>query len=149
MELGVRIKQCRKGSGLSIKAAAEALEISEKTLSRYEKGEAEPTMTVLIMMLELYKVTTYELLGFNAPVDESLTGEALYNAYKVQAMDVLVEIEKQRIRAGREPYTDEYLDFMFLSVLEELLKKSSSIKDRKDVLYRFKGEYGNLISTQE
>ena len=51
-EMGARIRDVRKEQGLSLKAAAEILNIGFQTLIRYEKGENSPTADVLQRLLE-------------------------------------------------------------------------------------------------
>ena len=51
--VGARIRAVREKQGLSLKAAAELLNIGFQTLARYEKGDYSPTADVLIRLLKL------------------------------------------------------------------------------------------------
>lgn len=52
-KLGDAIKKARKEIGLSQKQFADQLEISDKTISSYEVGRAEPSLSTLKKMSEV------------------------------------------------------------------------------------------------
>jgi len=56
--LANKLKEARKGSGLSTREVAEKLEdrfsISHATIANYEKGRSQPTMPLLVSLAEIY-----------------------------------------------------------------------------------------------
>ena len=57
------IKLLRERMNLSQKDLSERLGISNRTLQRYESGESEPTISVLIKLSQLYDVSIDEIVG--------------------------------------------------------------------------------------
>lgn len=60
---GERIAEQRKKLGLSQEELAEKLNISQKSISKYERGSRRPSYEVLVSMAALFGVTTDYLLG--------------------------------------------------------------------------------------
>ena len=52
-----RIKDLREDNDLTKQELADELDISERTLTRYETGESEPTISVLIKMSLIFNVS--------------------------------------------------------------------------------------------
>lgn len=61
--LGEKIAEQRKKLGLSQEELAEKLNISQKSISKYEMGNRKPQYKVLVRMAEYFGVTTDYLLG--------------------------------------------------------------------------------------
>lgn len=61
--LGEKIAEQRKKLGLSQEELAEKLNISQKSISKYELGNRKPQYKVLVRMAEYFGVTTDYLLG--------------------------------------------------------------------------------------
>lgn len=61
--LGERIAELRKGSGMTQEELAEKLNISQKSISKYELGDRKPQYKVLVRMAEYFGVTVDYLLG--------------------------------------------------------------------------------------
>ena len=60
--LRITLKAARVNAGYSQKAAASALGISNKTLSRWETGDSFPNVEKIRLICELYKITYDELI---------------------------------------------------------------------------------------
>lgn len=58
-----RIKLLRKGKNLKQSEAAELLNISINSYCRYERGEREPSASVLWQMADLFGVSVDYLIG--------------------------------------------------------------------------------------
>lgn len=58
-----RLKDLREDHDLTRAELAEKLAISERTLSRYETGETEPTISVLIQLSLIYDVSIDYIAG--------------------------------------------------------------------------------------
>lgn len=67
-----RLVKARKKAGLSQTQTAEALEITQQQLSRYENGNNEIPMRYFIQLCKLYQVSSDYILGLNNEV-QSLT----------------------------------------------------------------------------
>lgn len=63
MNWSKRIKDLRIDHDMSKKDLAIQLDISERTLTRYESGECEPTISILIKLSLLYDVSIDYIAG--------------------------------------------------------------------------------------
>lgn len=59
----IRIAELRKSLGLSQEELAAKLNISQKSISKYERGDRRPSYEVLVAMSSLFGVSTDYLLG--------------------------------------------------------------------------------------
>lgn len=57
MELAHRIKDLRKGAGLTQQALADAMGLTRSALGAYEEGRAEPKLTTLVAMARYFGLT--------------------------------------------------------------------------------------------
>lgn len=58
-----RLKQLRIERGLKLKEVAEKLNVTIRTISRYEDGTREPSVELIVKFCELYEVSADYLLG--------------------------------------------------------------------------------------
>lgn len=65
MTLGEKIQQLRKAGGLSQEQLAEQLDVSRQSVSKWELGDAVPDINKIVMISELFSVSTDELLKQN------------------------------------------------------------------------------------
>ena len=56
-------KRCRERAGLSLREAAERLEVPVGVVAKFEEGKAEPDALLLRRMAQAYRCTSDELLG--------------------------------------------------------------------------------------
>jgi DNA-binding XRE family transcriptional regulator len=75
--LGVRLKQARQKSGLSLREVARQLQVSPSFVSQMENGKSTPSVVTLYALAQLLKVTVDELFsgGPSAPGDPGEAGE--------------------------------------------------------------------------
>ena len=77
--IGTFIAALRKANGMTQKELAEKLNVSDKTISRWERNDASPDLSVIPVIAEIFGVTCDELLrGERKPVEqrmESITDE--------------------------------------------------------------------------
>ncbi len=59
----VRLLEQRKANGLTQQQVAKYLGITQPSYIRYERGEAEPTLTNVVKLCELFDVSADYLLG--------------------------------------------------------------------------------------
>lgn len=65
MKIGLNIKKYRKEKGLSQETLAERIGVSFQAVSRWERGESYPDITLLPSLASFFEVTVDELLGVN------------------------------------------------------------------------------------
>ena len=56
------LKRLRKQSNLTQKELADALHISQTSVSKYERGESEPDLAMVIEMADFFKVSIDEFI---------------------------------------------------------------------------------------
>ena len=61
--LSNNIKSLRMQNGLTQKELADKLHITSQAVSRWEKGEVEPSVSTIGQMAEIFGVTTDEIIG--------------------------------------------------------------------------------------
>ena len=61
--IGTKIKDLRRGRGMTQEQLADFLQISFQAISKWERGESLPDLTMLAPLARLFNVTTDELLG--------------------------------------------------------------------------------------
>lgn len=83
--LGEKIAEQRKKLGLSQEELAEKLNISQKSISKYELGNRKPQYKVLVRMAEYFGVTTDYLLGL-AKGGNTLLGKRINELRKSSGM---------------------------------------------------------------
>ncbi len=73
MKWNKRIKDLREDHDLTQDELAEQLEVSKRTLLRYESGVSEPTISVLIKLSLLFDVSVDYIIGIknNPEIEES------------------------------------------------------------------------------
>ncbi len=87
-----RMKDLRIDHDMSKKDLAKQLDISERTLTRYEAGLCEPTISILIKMSLLFNVSLDYIAGIKdeAMMEESCVKEDLKDIY--EKLDKIMKI---------------------------------------------------------
>ena len=67
MELGKKIKQLRKFSGMTQEQLAEKLNISRQALSKWENGTSMPDVESVVRISMLFQISLEELLIKEVP----------------------------------------------------------------------------------
>ncbi len=93
--IGSFIATLRKANGMTQKALAEKLNVSDKTISRWERDDGAPDLSVIPVIAEIFGVTCDELLrgekrAANEVVDEQLN-DTVYTAKAEKQMKWLIE----------------------------------------------------------
>lgn len=86
-----RIKDLRENYDLSRIELADKLEISERTLSRYENGESEPTISILIKLSLIFNVSIDYICCIKD--NPEITEKGLKNEL-CDAIDILTKIAR-------------------------------------------------------
>ena len=72
--LGQRIAALRKAQGLTQRQLAEDLNVSDKAVSRWERGESSPDLSLIPLLADRFGITCDELLrGTSAPATDPKT----------------------------------------------------------------------------
>ena len=95
--IGTFLKELRGGEGLTQEQLAEKLNVSRRTVSRWETGSNMPDLDLLIEMADLYKVDLRELLNgernserMNKELEETVMKVAEYsNAEKQRSTRIV------------------------------------------------------------
>lgn len=72
------MRLCRERYNYSQKELATKLNISERTLQRYEAGVSEPTLSVLLELSKIYEISIDAIVGNNY---HSINDPSMYEQY--------------------------------------------------------------------
>jgi transcriptional regulator with XRE-family HTH domain len=75
LHIGERIQRLRKDAGLSQEQLGEMLGVSRQAVSKWETGESLPELDKIILMAEVFGVTTDEILRETAPKGQAVFGD--------------------------------------------------------------------------
>ena len=92
------LKKLRTDAGLSQQKLAEIIGVSQQSVNKYENHSAEPDITTIIRLAEIFNTTTDYLLGFsdNNPLNFN-TGELLRLFEKMTDSERKIFIEQGKI----------------------------------------------------
>ena len=103
----IRLRELREKRGLSMKDAADLLNMPYTTYVNYEKGTREPNIEALFRLADFFEVTIDELLERCAP-NEPLTLDEL------REMDgEPVWVDDEKIWALLQVWDDDNIDIVF------------------------------------
>ncbi|MGN0814157.1 MAG: helix-turn-helix domain-containing protein [Candidatus Coproplasma sp.] len=84
---GKFIAQCRKDKGLTQRQLAEAIDVSDKTVSKWECGNGLPEVSLMLPLCEILEIS----------VNELLCGERIQASdYKIKAEVTLMELIQEK-----------------------------------------------------
>jgi transcriptional regulator with XRE-family HTH domain len=66
-KIAEKLAELRNAKGVTQDDVAQAIGISNKTVSKWENGTSMPDLPMLVMLAEYYEVTTDALLGLSEP----------------------------------------------------------------------------------
>ena len=84
--LGENIKRLRREQNLTQETLAEFLGVTFQSISKWERGESYPDITLLPALASFFKVSTDELLGVNKSQDEE----------EIKRLEELSRLEEKR-----------------------------------------------------
>ena len=84
--IGGFIAALRKANGMTQKDLAEKLNVSDKTISRWERDDGTPDLAVIPVIAEIFNVTCDELIRGKrkSPVERAETAEASESTSKTE-----------------------------------------------------------------
>ena len=88
--IGSFITALRKANGMTQKDLAEKLNVSDKTISRWERDDGTPDLSVIPVIAEIFGVTCDELNGYNVQLVVVIRGQkyALIQYLKISRYSV-------------------------------------------------------------
>ena len=88
--IGSFIAALRKVNGMTQKDLAEKLNVSDKTISRWERDDGTPDLSVIPVIAEIFGVTCDELNGYNVQLVVVIRGQkyALIQYLKISRYSV-------------------------------------------------------------
>lgn len=133
-KFGLFVAELRKENNLTQKELAEKLYVSDKTISKWERGMSMPNVALLIPIADVFGVTVTELLcGEKIDVQESLNTKKV-EGLVVSSIDLSVT---NSMRQHKKNWILAYLLCFFISVTEIIMLAASGIplkEMRGDVL---------------
>lgn len=69
MKFGKALSTLRKEADMTQNEVADRLNLSRQAISKYERGESFPDISVIVMIAELFNVTLDELIGYGEPAN--------------------------------------------------------------------------------
>ena len=129
------LKQLRKGKDLTQEEVAEMLGVSPQSVSKWERGDTMPDITLLPALSNLYKVSVDALIGMDRINDEQMKKNIFNKGYShlregafSDAIDDFTEALKLY------PNDEDYLSYLAMALAldggEEKLMKAIAICER-------------------
>jgi len=81
MQIGRNIRALRKSRGITQEDLADALNVSFQTVSKWERGESYPDITILPDLSDYFAVSVDELMGLECGVRRIVNREVYKNAH--------------------------------------------------------------------
>lgn len=123
-KFGKYLSAIRKEKNLTQKQLAEKLFVSDKTVSKWERGASMPNIVLLIPIADVFGVTVTELLK-----GESIDLKEGHNNNETESMAVgSVDLSiRETIRKHHKKWTLAYLLCLFLTISEIFLLKKAGL----------------------
>lgn len=126
IKIGQFIKECRKNKGLTQEQLATKLNVSFKTISRWECGSGLPDVSVMIPLCDILSISVNELLSGHL-IDEK--------EYKLKAEHILIDLKKDYEKSQRYLLLSEIF-IIALSIIILLASAILSAYLNIDLIYR-------------
>lgn len=88
--LDKRLQISRINSNLSRKQVAELINVSESLIGLYENGSRQPSLSSLVKLASIYKVSTDYLLGCESTTKNQISVSGL-NDKQINALNVTIQ----------------------------------------------------------
>lgn len=128
-----RFSNLREASGMSQDELAKTLKVTQQTLSRYEKGQRQPSVDFIVKAASFFEVSVDYLLGLSEvqSIDSDLRAACQVTGLSDKAIATIASLS--------ENDNIEILNRVILSnsleILLEAINKFVSIKPKKDAIY--------------
>lgn len=97
----VRIKTLREATGVSQRALAESIGVSQQSVNKYENHNIEPDIETLIRIADYFHVSIDYLVGHNESISQDYTSVGITEDehLHLQRYRLLTQVQKQSINA--------------------------------------------------
>lgn len=145
--LGENIKRLRREKGITQEALADFLSVSFQSVSRWERGESYPDITLLPLLSRFFGVSADELLGMNGTRDEERIKEYL-EIYDNTGLNKLPSLYEKIKEAAKEFPDDFRILVRYMSLLQEVKIRNLSVDDINNRDYEiFSKEIGRIYES--
>ena len=135
MSISERIQQLRKSNGLSQEQLAEKLDVSRQAVSKWESGASVPDVEKIVLISELFGVTTDYLMKDEAP--EVCGGEGKQSIQGTKKL-YIVDVNKRRLSAFDEFAIEMLNNKGEASLITGIGKSGTKVKVPVCILYGVK-----------
>ena len=123
VKFGKALSTLRKEADMTQNEVADKLNLSRQAISKYERGETFPDISVLVMIAELFNVTLDELINFGEPTkgESSIlknvaNGNADVVAENISDVVLMIATDYQTCLKNTQPLLVEKLIILALKV---------------------------------
>lgn len=135
---GKNLKNLRRERNLTQENVADILGVSFQSVSKWERGESYPDITMLPVIASFFKVSVDDLLGVNEAENEEKIQQYLYDAGCLTDHKAALEIAKKAI--AEFPGNFELLNlYMF-----ELIASKNTYEEHMSILSEVRTIYDNI-----
>ncbi len=107
------IAKCRKRSGMTQAELAEKLNYSDKSVSKWERGEGLPDIYVLAQMADIFQIRVDDLLRKNPPEPERIPSRIYVTAIAAGMPWLVAAIIYLMLRLFAPDFGKAWMAFMF------------------------------------
>lgn len=93
MNIGMKIKELRNKKNITVTQIADALKVSEQAIYKYEANKAEPSLSSLMKLAEIFGISVTSLLDENSNDYTNGLDETIIKVLREQNADLRREIE--------------------------------------------------------
>ena len=135
---GKNLKEMRKERNLTQENIADLLGVSFQSVSKWERGESYPDITMLPVIASFFKVTVDELLGVNEAENEEKIKQYIYDIKCLTDHEAALEIAKKAV-------SEFPGDFRLLGLyLFELIAEKGDLEQGLGILSEVRTIYDNI-----
>lgn len=132
MSISVKIQQLRKSNGLSQEQLAEKLEVSRQAVSKWESGVSSPDMEKIVLLSELFEVSTDYLIK-----DEEISksNQTVQESVHVPRKLYIIDINKRKLSTFEEFSVEMVCDKGEATLITGLTKSNEKVRVPVCALY--------------
>ena len=111
------LRSLRKGKDLTQEEAAEILGVSPQSVSKWERGETLPDITLLPVLANLFKVSIDELVGMDKINDKQTKNNIFDNGYKyLRSNDITAAVNLFTEAQKMFPNDEDIMSYLAMSL---------------------------------
>ena len=133
MSFGEQLQMLRRGSGLTQEEFAQQLQVSRQAVSKWERGENLPDVTLIVPLASYFGITTDELLGVSEEVKRAKI-QKWYDDYKPYVWRMTKETAQARFD-NLLALMEEYEDYRFLLCEPPILERLKELYPDATLIY--------------